>query len=995
MDARPRPASPLTAPCGFADGANVVPGEGAAVDVHQVDQPGVAERGLENWAQALFEGIDDAVFVHDLQGRILEANPAACQRLGYTREELLRLSTSDIDAPEFAEGFGERLRQQLSTGGVRCEGRHRTKDGRVIPVDINSSAIIVGGEPAVLAVMRDITERKRAEEALRKQSELLGSILSNMADAVLVTDDHGRVLAFNPASERLLGVSEADVGSADWQKRYRAFGQDKVTPLPHRELPLTRAIRGEQVNDLEVFLRHDHVPRGHWLSVSGGPLRDGRGSVKGGVIVCRDVTPRKRAERRLAAQYAVTRALADADAPEQAAPDVLQALCVGLGWDVAALWVVREGAGVLHCAGVWHRPALAVEEFVAASRAAAFFPGEGVPGRVWGSGRDAWIPDLAADDNFTRLAPAQAAGLRAAYAFPARSGGALVGVVEGYSRSMERPDADALSMTAALGSQIGHVLERQRVEHALRESEAFYHSLVESLPQNIFRKDLEGRVTFGNQRYCAMLGRPLKELIGRTDFDLFPADLAAKYRGDDLRVQESGVPLELVEEHVLPGGKKLHVQVIKTPIRDGQGKVIGTQGMFWDVTERKRAEEVVAASERRYRQLTEATLDGIVVADREGRVTLFNPAAERIFGYRAAEVVGKPLDLLIPAEHLPGQPEGLDRYLAGGLAQFAGRAVELHGRRKDGASFPLELALSVIDGGAGGDVQFLGAVRDLTERNRIRAVLIQNEKLASIGLLSAGVAHEINNPLAFVGNNLAVLERDLKGLMELLVLYQGASAALGEAAPGVAERAAVLAEEMDLEYIRANLPRLLSRTRDGVDRVTRIVHSLRGLARTDPPRKQETHLPDLVETSLEIIRGRLRRRGVQVEVDYDPNPRVRCVSTQISQVLLNLLVNALQALEERPPAEGAPRIRVRAVREGDDMVIEVADNGPGIEAAVRQRIFDPFFTTKDVGEGTGLGLSICHNIVTGHGGRIEVDSLPGAGTCFRVSLPLHTARDDS
>src|SRR5262249_43502689 len=162
-------------------------------------------------------------------------------------------------------------------------------------------------------------------------------------------------------------------------------------------------------------------------------------------------------------------------------------------------------------------------------------------------------------------------------------------------------------------------------------------------------------------------------------------------------------------------------------------------------------------------------------------------------------------------------------------------------------------------------------------------------------------------------------------------------------------------------------------------RVTRIVHSLRGLARTDPPHKQETHLPDLVEASLEMIRGRLQRRGVEVELDYDPWPRVRCVSMQISQVLLNLLVNALQALEALLPGERVPRSGVRARRQGDDMVIEVADNGPGIDPKVLGRIFDPFFTTKAAGEGTGLGLSICHNIVGGHGGRIEVDSRPGEG----------------
>ncbi len=401
--------------------------------------------------------------------------------------------------------------------------------------------------------------------------------------------------------------------------------------------------------------------------------------------------------------------------------------------------------------------------------------------------------------------------------------------------------------------------------------------------------------------------------------------------------------------------------------------------------------------------MTEATLDAIVVADEQGRITLFNPAAERTFGYRAAEVVGQSLDLLIPEEYRERHHQGLERYRATHVSRLVGRTVELHGQRKDGTTFPLELALSVIegDGRSGepsrtavplgsrhlpGGTQFLGAIRDLTERNRIRAVLVQNEKLASIGLLSAGVAHEINNPLAFVANNLAVLDRDNKGLMELLELYRAMAPQLAQVAPEQAARAAELAEEIDVDYIRDNLPRLLGRTRDGVDRVTRIVHSLRGLARTDTPRKQETWLPDLVENSVEIIRGRLRRRGIEVELDYDPASRVRCVSTQISQVLLNLMVNALQAIEAAPHIQPG-RICVRTRRLAEEMLIEVSDNGCGIDPEHKARLFDPFFTTKDVGEGTGLGLSISHNIVEGHGGRIEVESEPGAGSCFRIYLP--------
>jgi len=136
-----------------------------------------------------------------------------------------------------------------------------------------------------------------------------------------------------------------------------------------------------------------------------------------------------------------------------------------------------------------------------------------------------------------------------------------------------------------------YAIERKRAEEALEKSEAFYHSLVESLPQNIFRKDLDGRFTFGNGRFCAEIGRPLEELVGKTDAGFFPPDLAAKYRADDLRVIQTGKSFEVVEEHVTPHGEKLYVQVIKSPVYDAAGRVIGTQGIFWDVTEKYRAEE--------------------------------------------------------------------------------------------------------------------------------------------------------------------------------------------------------------------------------------------------------------------------------------------------------------------------------------------------------------------------------------------------------------------
>src|SRR5262249_48357821 len=155
-------------------------------------------------------------------------------------------------------------------------------------------------------------------------------------------------------------------------------------------------------------------------------------------------------------------------------------------------------------------------------------------------------------------------GLHGGFAFPILCSGETAGVIEFFLRARDKPDDDLLSMLAALGSQIGQFLDRARVEEALRESEAFYHSLVESRPQNILRKDLEGRFTFANQRACAIIGKPLAEVAGKTDFDLFPPALAEKYRADDRNVLQSGKVLQDIEEHRTPAGEKLYVQIVKS-----------------------------------------------------------------------------------------------------------------------------------------------------------------------------------------------------------------------------------------------------------------------------------------------------------------------------------------------------------------------------------------------------------------------------------------------
>ncbi|HKW99844.1 MAG TPA: ATP-binding protein [Bryobacteraceae bacterium] len=386
------------------------------------------------------------------------------------------------------------------------------------------------------------------------------------------------------------------------------------------------------------------------------------------------------------------------------------------------------------------------------------------------------------------------------------------------------------------------------------------------------------------------------------------------------------------------------------------------------------------------RSIYDSAIDAIVTVSCDGRITSWNKGAERMFGSTEAEAAGRPLaPFLAEASRKPYSDE-LDRVREGGT----GKLLELAGLRRDRAEFPLELTI------AGWTTKrrafFTSFIRDTSERRALEAQLTQAQKLESIGHLAAGVAHEINTPIQYVGDNTRFLDESFRNLDRVLKSYGTLVNAAEEAGVLQEEIRQVLAaaEEADLEYLNEEIPRAIQQSGEGVDRVATIVRAMKEFSHPGTAEMKAIDLNHAIESTLTISRNEWKYVA-DVETDFDPQlPVVRCLAGEFNQVILNLVVNAAHAVADvktRGSAKG--KISIQTRRDGDWAEIRIGDTGTGIPENVRAHIFTPFFTTKEVGRGTGQGLAIAHTVVVAkHGGTLDFETEVGKGTTFIVRLPI-------
>ncbi len=523
---------------------------------------------------------------------------------------------------------------------------------------------------------------------------------------------------------------------------------------------------------------------------------------------------------------------------------------------------------------------------------------------------------------------------------PIRIGDRILGLIHTADPRENKAPLEMVEVLESIGIQLGTAIQRLHDAEGIKRSEAKYRTLFEQSMDAVYITTREGRFVDVNQSMLDLFGYTREEMMRMYVRKIYanPPD-RHKFQQE---IEQKGFVKDYDIKFRKKDGTEIDCLVSAVLRLANDGSILGYQGIIHDITKRKRMEEEL----RLRAELLDNVTDSIFVHDIEGNFIYVNERAYKSRGYTKDELMGMNVRELDTPEYASLIEPRITNLMEKGELTF-----ESAGFCKDKSIIPLEIHSRIID--SDGQKLILNVGRDVTERKKAEQQLLMTSKLASVGELAAGVAHEINNPLTGV-----------IGFAQLL---------------------------MEAENVPPEIKEDLQKICEESQRAVRIVQNLLRFARRHKPEKDYVDISDLIEHTLEMESYRLRTSNIALTTNLATDlPLITADHNQLQQVILNIMTNAEQAVA-RTKRKG--KITVTTEKSEDYVRISISDNGPGIEPEHITKIFDPFFTTKEVGSGTGLGLSICHGIIAEHGGRIYAESAPGKGATFIIALPVAVEKE--